>query len=102
VIRKRIISYSTENATQKICEDQGIPCLHKIERLSEGHMFSYPHRLILKKEKAVKEKNLQPPSILLQKLLNYLRALYLQVLSACETPVSVYLLIRQIFILFSL
>ena len=27
VIRKGIISYSAENATQKICEDQGIPCL---------------------------------------------------------------------------
>jgi len=31
VIRKRIISYSAENATQKIWEVQWIPCLDKIE-----------------------------------------------------------------------
>ncbi len=37
VIRKRIISYSTENATQKICKVQGIPCLNKIEGLSDSH-----------------------------------------------------------------
>ncbi len=41
VIRKSIISYSDKNATQKIWEVQGIPCLHKIERLSEGHI-PYP------------------------------------------------------------
>jgi len=34
-IRKRIISYSSENATQKIWEVQGIPCLHTIGRLSD-------------------------------------------------------------------
>jgi hypothetical protein len=35
-IRKRIISYSAENATQKIWEVQGIPYLHKIKGLSEA------------------------------------------------------------------
>jgi len=36
VIRKGIISYPDKNATQKIWEVQGIPCLHNIDRLSEG------------------------------------------------------------------
>lgn len=71
VIRKRIISYSGENATQKIWKVQWIPCLDKIERLSYVRS-PYPRLSAygrttrpLKRKKAVKEKNLQPPSILL-------------------------------------
>jgi len=37
VVRESIISYSTENATQKIRKVQGIPCLNNGEWLSESH-----------------------------------------------------------------
>jgi len=37
VIQRSIISYSAENAIQKIYKVQGMPCLHKIDRLSDSH-----------------------------------------------------------------
>jgi len=58
-IWKAIISYSEENTTQKIWEDQGIPYLHKIEGLSESQLPYLPPVCLwqnnppLKKEKAI-------------------------------------------------
>jgi len=78
-IRKSIISYSAENTIQKIWEVQGIPCLRKIEGLSDSHKPYHPPVCLwqnhppLKKKKAVKEKNLQPPLLFFpKKLVSYL------------------------------